>query len=985
MPRILFSFACLIMVYACTHTNKVHTSLPNAIPVLKVKNDTGVGTLQVSKLSIDVTVTGDMATTVFDITFTNPLDRVLEGEFEFPLADGQNISRYALDMNGQLREGVVVEKEKARAAYENTIRQNIDPGLVEKTKGNNFRTRIYPIPAKGVKRVVIGVEQQLAIAGGELTYQLPLYLKEQLSQFSIQTTVQGATAAPTLIDNELTGFRFAQSNNNWQAKFESNGFLPNNTVAFSIPFNSKEGSVFTGPYHQATAFYITTALPSNYQEKTAAPSALLLWDVSASAAARDMKKEIALMEKYAEAVRNQHITLVPFHIAAQQPESFEIKNGRATELFKRLKELQPDGGTQLGSIDLKKYTADECILVTEGLSTFGKDEMAFSNIPVTVINSSPSAGHSYLKWVALQTNGRYIDLSSMALEDAANNMLQEPMHFIKASYSNDEIEELYPCTTNHGGFSIAGLLKKPSATITLHFGYGNNITRSQNFIVKEDAEGLGTIKKIWASLKIATLDMQYTKNKDAITTLGKEFSIVTQNTSLLVLDRVEDYVQYEIEPPAELQKEYYSLLEGKHKKEKLEKDEVYNGALAAMKGMKEWWGKKYSGRKVTLDRDGEERADTATYVNSTFLGNTHFSSALTALDSSAASVSANSTMSYLFSTSDAVAETRYSATTFKSEEMELTALNKADAKKPSVMAADIELNVWKPDMPYLKQLEKTAPANYFAAYLLLKKTYQSQPSFFADVARFLFEKKQHQLALQVLSNINEMKLEDAELLRVVANELLEFGESELAVQTFKDILEIRGEHPQSYRDLALAENEAGYYDEAVRLLYKVATESWDSRFGEVQQIALNEMNAIISAHPSVNTKGINTKLIAAMPVDVRIVIGWSTDNSDIDLWVTDPSKEKCYYGHSETSNGGRISRDVTQGFGPEEYSIKKAPNGKYLVEVNFFGDRRQTLGGPVTIKAELFTNFGRPNQKRETINCRVAGNKEVIRIGSLIM
>ena len=60
-------------------------------------------------------------------------------------------------------------------------------------------------------------------------------------------------------------------------------------------------------------------------------------------------------------------------------------------------------------------------------------------------------------------------------------------------------------------------------------------------------------------MKIAELDLRFEKNKEAITRLGKEFSIVTQNTSLIILDRLEDYVEHEITTPAELQKEYFML------------------------------------------------------------------------------------------------------------------------------------------------------------------------------------------------------------------------------------------------------------------------------------------------------------------------------------------------------------------------------------------------------------------------------------------
>ena len=251
------------------------------------------------------------------------------------------------------------------------------------------------------------------------------------------------------------------------------------------------------------------------------------------------------------------------------------------------------------------------------------------------------------------------------------------------------------------------------------------------------------------------------------------------------------------------------------------------------------------------------------------------------------------------------------------------------------------------------------------------------------MARFFIENNEKQFGLVVLSNIAEMKLEDAELLRIVANQLSEANEKSLAIESFREILKIREEEPQSYRDLALALSETGNYNEAVELLYKLITGSWDERFGDVKAIAINEMNAIINGHKEINTSAIDNRFVFPMPVDVRIVIGWNTDNSDIDLWVTDPRNEKCFYSHNETEIGGKISKDVTAGYGPEEFCLRKAWKGKYKVEVNLYGDSRQTLGGPIAIKAELFTDFGKPTQKREVINFRVTTNKEVIQLGSL--
>ena len=56
--------------------------------------------------------------------------------------------------------------------------------------------------------------------------------------------------------------------------------------------------------------------------------------------------------------------------------------------------------------------------------------------------------------------------------------------------------------------------------------------------------------------------------------------------------------------------------------------------------------------------------------------------------------------------------------------------------------------------------------------------------------------------------------------------------------------------------------------------------------------------------------------------DVRIVLTWDADLTDVDLWVTEPSGEKCFYDHNRTTIGGMLCRDFTQGYGPEEYCLR---------------------------------------------------------------
>jgi hypothetical protein len=183
---------------------------------------------------------------------------------------------------------------------------------------------------------------------------------------------------------------------------------------------------------------------------------------------------------------------------------------------------------------------------------------------------------------------------------------------VNIEYDPAELEEivtqLSPIQTS--GLSFSGKLKANTAVIKINLGFGNEITSSKTFSITKTADSeYDQVKRIWAYMKIARLDLQFEKNKETITRLGKEFSIVTQNTSLIVLDRLEDYVEHEITPPAELQKEYFSLLKQKQQEKKDEKATAFNEALEAMKELKEWWHKNYVPVKKAQVDEGTVRVD----------------------------------------------------------------------------------------------------------------------------------------------------------------------------------------------------------------------------------------------------------------------------------------------------------------------------------------------------------------------------------------
>jgi hypothetical protein len=101
--------------------------------------------IRLESVAITTSIAGRLAQTSVELVFFNPNARQLEGELQFPLLDGQEITGFAMDFDGKLREAVPVEKSRGQAVFEDITRVRVDPALAEKTVGNNFKLRVYPL------------------------------------------------------------------------------------------------------------------------------------------------------------------------------------------------------------------------------------------------------------------------------------------------------------------------------------------------------------------------------------------------------------------------------------------------------------------------------------------------------------------------------------------------------------------------------------------------------------------------------------------------------------------------------------------------------------------------------------------------------------------------------------------------------------------------------------------------------------------------
>jgi tetratricopeptide (TPR) repeat protein len=897
------------------------------------------------------------------MTYYNSNTRVMEGEFNFPLGEGQTVSRFALDMNGALREGVVVEKGQGRKTFEAIVRKGVDPGLLEKTAGNNFRSRIYPLPARGTRRIVLAFEQELVDKGNSDIYLLPLKINVPVDKFSIHAeVVKNQVKLDT--ENELTNLSFNQWNDSYVANFEQDNYTPDKQIVLAFPHINETARIFTAKKNNnsdSSFFYLSIRPKLSVEAKVLPKKVTLLWDNSNSAQNRDIEKELAILDAYIQKIGSLSIDLVPFNIKTGNAETFVIVNGVWDKLKSAIKGMDFDGGTSFGSIDFNKFKSDEVLLISDGMTNFGNSEPIFSTAPVITINSNVIADHDFLTYLAQRSGGVYVNLNKFTNAEALQLLTNSNFHFISAQIENGKISDIYPsmpCQFTNS-FSLAGIMTGKSASLILNFGFGSTVVYSKRIMITADnTDAPELLRRIWAEKKIAQLNLNSEKNKDEISRVGKEFGIVTQNSSLIVLENLSDYLQYDIVPPKEMQEEYYKQKSGNEKdaSEKIKKHLDF--VVTLLDEQSKWWGTKFP---LLSDKKANNNKGDTVFIE-TMSANEAALEEVVVIQADEAVMDAEQ--------QPGQSVIRFTAPVVRSEEKE-----KSNSK------ADIQLNAWDPQTPYLKVLQYAQGGNEYITYLKLKKEYGLTPAFYIDASDFFSKMGKRDLAVRILSNLAELELESSQLLRILGEKLLELNENEEAVMVFEKVLTLKGEEPQSYRDLGHAYEASGNSQQAINTLYEVVKREWDNRFPSIELIVMNEINNLIAIHPKLDYSFIDFRLIKKEPVDIRVVLTWDTDNCDMDLWVTDPSGEKCYYQHKQTRMGGKISNDFTQGYGPEEFMIKKAVEGEYSVQANYYGNRSQSILAPVNLHLIFITNFGKTDQKKQEITIRLENKKDVIDVG----
>ncbi|MCZ6788209.1 MAG: hypothetical protein O7E54_13700 [Planctomycetota bacterium] len=192
-------------------------------------------------------------------------------------------------------------------------------------------------------------------------------------------------------------------------------------------------------------------------------------------------------------------------------------------------------------------------------------------------------------------------------------------------------------------------------------------------------------------------------------------------------------------------------------------------------------------------------------------------------------------------------------------------------------------------------------------------------------------------ALRAFSSLVELDPGDPGAAREVAYEAMERKFFGFAYRLLQHVARIRPDQPDTYLLMATCLDRLGCADLALLHHELAVGGDWDARYGDCKLIARHEYARFLRGKTGAFAAGRLPELDVAERPDLYVLVRWNTDRTDVDLHVTDAAGETCSYNHRDTAMGGRITRDVTGGFGPELFVLPKAKRGAYKIKLHFYG------------------------------------------------
>jgi Ca-activated chloride channel family protein len=546
--------------------------LPRALPVKSIK--------------IDTKINAQVATTHVEQIFRNDTDAVLEGTYFFPIPEAASVSEFAIWDGDRRLVGEVRSREEARKIYDEIVRRQRDPGLLEYAGRDLFQASIFPIPPHADKKLELTYTQVLKAEGGTVAYRYPLGTGRNVAPVvgtvSGRVEIEGREALRNIYSPSHEIEVANKGERNARVSFESKtGQAPQDFQLFYTLSDADFGmTLLTYREPGKDGFFLMTISPKDEMaaQEYAAKDVVFVLDTSGSMA------EAGKMEKARAALLFGVRSLRPadrFNVINFAGEEHLMTSGllQADAAGRALGEefigkLRPVGGTNINGALLAAMSQFDraerpriLVFLTDGLPTVGETNTE---------RIAENARAAHVPGVRLFTFGVGYDvntalLDKLAAENGGVAEYVEPREDLEVKVSNFFTKINYPVLTNltldMGGVETDLIYPREmpdvfrGAQVTLIGRYRNsydvrNFTirltgrtgaaartftyGNIDFPLKEERNDF--LPRLWATRRVGWLMEQIRTNgeqkelTDEIVDLGTRYGIVTPYTSYLAVE-----------------------------------------------------------------------------------------------------------------------------------------------------------------------------------------------------------------------------------------------------------------------------------------------------------------------------------------------------------------------------------------------------------------------------------------------------------------
>lgn len=540
---------------------------------------------------VTVDIRDQIARTTVEESFVNTTPNVLEGVFHFPLPQDASISGFGMWIGNELVEADVVEKQRAREIYEDILRSNRDPALLEWAGGNIFKARVFPIPGRSEKRIKITYTQVLPLQGNRYRYsyglQSELLKQRPLRDLTINVKVSSASLLKS-VSSPTHPARVASTDHSGQVEFSAQEYTPTRDFEAVVEVDAGRPDVVVVPHRRGDDGYFMVQLTppgaAGDWERPLVPSGealrlVLLADTSAS------------IDKTQRANQNAILAALLGSLTEKDTITVGACDVNCDWAFEKAVPATPanvatalnfvEKRTSLGWTDLDKAFASalaqsapgtHVIYLGDGASTTGKaDPVEFAKrlqqlyAGKTGTVHAVALGSTYepaaLKAIAALGGGSVRKVSGdRGPQATALDLLTEiaapALRDVKVTFNGLRTARVYPEVLPNVPAGTQQILlgrylpegKDQSGEIVVTGTLNGKPVRYTSKVSLKDAEqGNSFVPRLWARMHLDALLEQGPSARADVIALSEEFHIITPYTSFLVLESDADRARYAVQ------------------------------------------------------------------------------------------------------------------------------------------------------------------------------------------------------------------------------------------------------------------------------------------------------------------------------------------------------------------------------------------------------------------------------------------------------